>query len=689
MVPKQRRLKDYEFTSSTAHNGSRSGKDFGSCEESSPLTTHPSARERLAGDFGFKVRIHSKKKANSNDPKPATLSNEVNLPQRATPFDLIELGDEDRKDVKDEFPTVADDRQFPSTLGTDEIEPFDVGYRRDEFEEYDEFAGMPWLEAIHVVATHTQGLVSDHEDRSLAGFCGAKLIRRGDFRTRFYQQMCRPFDESTLMAFNLFDQYGHLKDHYKHHKFLKGSGAWQAQLDENDILLIEDVTVDVRCRRRGLATAMVEVLLAATRRKTAGGNFAAILWPQMFKEDDFQDLLRTIVSPSGGLFRADVMDHCDFEVTQWARSLGFRRIGLSMWFGLLCRDGTTSAVVPVEYDQDPHILNRVKNLLPDSLYHAQSDKHFLTALHHYYWLADAQDKRWFATDEERNTLLHIACQNFFLKSLTWIMQQSCSEELLKMRNSSRLTPLEATVQLLEAMRTRTLIGNTVFLRADTFEGHTLDQARCVALLRRSKIDSEEDLEQFRYGCTCGECYDGYISPRMNYTLYMNASMERDRFAEELDMSGETFVVENEWKLMHLPDYTMKYLTHYKAMRQGFVNACGHVSDCLLDRLAPDYSTVRFYMSLAQDQQSALVTKFFKNKANIKGVVGMILDKAWSDDEIHGDGWTKEMREDDDEDYDEPECRNDHEFALVARKCGYPSVAYFLTTTSNELILPLS
>ncbi|KIW66500.1 hypothetical protein, variant [Phialophora macrospora] len=654
-----------------------------------PQLASPYSHQIFAGQFQFKVRIHSRRNAKSNDPKPATPPAEESPLDQATATEIAESTDNHDNESDDEYPIAADDPKFQPTPDNSTIEPLEVGYLRDELAEHDEFADMPWLEAIDVVATCVHPVIDKDKHGNRVGFCGAKLIRRKKFRRVFHQQMCKPFDESTLMAFDLFDQYGRLKDTYKLHKYLKGSGVWQQQLDEGDILLIEDVSVETHYRRRGLGTAMLKTLFEAAKRKTEGSNFVAILWPQSSKDNHFQDLLKTIVSTSGGLFRADVLDQCDAMATPWARSLGFRRIGLSMWFGLLCTEGHITAVLPIEHDRDPQDLKPVKNILPDSIKCARSDKQFLAAVQRHYRQVETNDLRWLATDHEWNTLLHLASLQFFRKSLAWIMEQSCSTRLLKMRNSSRFKPLEALLEMLEIMRSRKLVGNLVFFNSDEFEGHTLNQARCVALLNHIEIDSEGELEQFRYGCTCDECHYGYISPRMRGILSMAALMEHGRLEEDLlEMSGKEFLEENEWGLLNLPDYSMKYVEHYGAIRKGLVKACRHVAVCLLNGFEPTERMIKVFMGLSEDKQPDLVEKFFRKKANIAGVVGMIMQKASWDDEIHGDGWIRELI-DDEEEEDEPTCRNDHEFVLVARKCGYPAAAERLGVMSKGVWLPLA
>jgi hypothetical protein len=125
------------------------------------------------------------------------------------------------------------------------------------------------------------------------------------------------------------------------------------------------------------------------------------------------------------------------------------------------------------------------------------------------------------------------------------------------------------------------------------------------------------------------------------------------------------------------------------MRKGLVKAFTCVTDCLLDRGEPTEHMIKVYMGLSEDKQPDLVERFFRKKANIAGVVSMIMEIASWDDEIYGgDNWFREWM-DNDEEEDEPTCRNDDEFVLVARKCGYPAAAEMLSFMSTPICLPLS
>ena len=702
-------------------------------QQTEPTATPDTGSEPRGGPFTVNIRIGSLKKAKQNDPKPPTkpppesnLAPPLQIPQEMELDDIddytlkqkikrlmamisaVTVGEchEALLSKKENYDEAADflllkceKRQTTSNASKPELEggcsntedgqnqnrpiaggnaeSVIVDYRSRKSAELNEFAHLPWLETMEVNVTEDRCSRSGTKYRKRVAFCAARLIRRANIRGAFYEQMQKPFDEATLLAFDLFDRYGRLKDDYRQHPIRKGSGMWQNQLNDGDILLIEDVAVKEPYRRQGLGKKMINALLETTRNKTEAGKFVAILWPEYSKNAHFEDLLNALVGDSGSVHRPSVLDHHDSVAISWARSLGFRRIASSMWFGLLCEAGQPTPSSSVEKDYDPAVSWFVlHHLLPESILSASTDKTFLKAVQHQYKGVEDQDEQWYATDKERNTMLHRAALYFYPESVTWFMQQPFALSLLELRNSSGNTPLEALLQKLEINRTRSLSGSTITVTSDKFEGHPIAAAKCVSLLKGVELEADEDIEQYRYGCTCGACDGGFLSPRMNYALYMKSSFQHDQLEEELaGMSGVEWVESNDISLSHLPSFCRKYLEHYKAVRTGLVRLCGHITNCLLARRPPEEGGVEFVFE-TEDDEPAYVEKFFKCGGKIRDVMYNIFEGAMFSDDVYGDGFVLEMEEDCEK--KEPKCRNDHEFVLVARMCGYEGKANLLS-----------
>jgi hypothetical protein len=69
--------------------------------------------------------------------------------------------------------------------------------------EDDIFAEFEWLEQI-------DGLIFNHDDSDSGevqvGYCDGKLIRREDIRVKFWFAMEQPTEETSSLAFDLFDR---------------------------------------------------------------------------------------------------------------------------------------------------------------------------------------------------------------------------------------------------------------------------------------------------------------------------------------------------------------------------------------------------------------------------------------------------------------------------------------------------
>ncbi|KIW86900.1 uncharacterized protein Z519_12522 [Cladophialophora bantiana CBS 173.52] len=107
--------------------------------------------------------------------------------------------------------------------------------------------------------------------------------------------MSKPFEDPTMLAFDLFDRSCMLrpKDGHKDHVTRKGLCTWETRLGYGDVLLIQDVIVEKLYRRLGLGKKTIRGLLEAAKRKTEYGALAAILWPESSKGGPFEDLLRS------------------------------------------------------------------------------------------------------------------------------------------------------------------------------------------------------------------------------------------------------------------------------------------------------------------------------------------------------------------------------------------------------------
>lgn len=181
-------------------------------------------------------------------------------------------------EIDGEEESVSDEEEDPSETDDDDDHyntEDDLGSDRSEYDEDHEFK---WLEKINVKATPT-GVLNTDDQSEVAGYCHAKLIRRGQIRNYFYEELEQPSRETSLLAFDLFDRYGRLRPEFTTHPVKTGTGAWAEELDRGDILLVEEVFVKKDFRRQQLGKKMVDVLIKLVTQKSKA--FYSITWPAM------------------------------------------------------------------------------------------------------------------------------------------------------------------------------------------------------------------------------------------------------------------------------------------------------------------------------------------------------------------------------------------------------------------------
>ncbi len=219
MVLGKRTLEDYGFTMSKRQKRDDNTRDWNSSEVSdhlkkgrwilmasqtiSRLSARSSALGRPTDDFHIKIRLRSQAKAKLNDPKPAVPSASEDESQIPAEADITNVPERQSDDVHDGYSITSDESRFQPQSDDDPSHPLHVGYLRAEIAEQDEFAHLSWLEPMEVAVTRSP---ASTDEIVQLGFCGAKLIRRKKIEAVFYDCTRKPFDELTLMAFDLFDQ---------------------------------------------------------------------------------------------------------------------------------------------------------------------------------------------------------------------------------------------------------------------------------------------------------------------------------------------------------------------------------------------------------------------------------------------------------------------------------------------------
>jgi hypothetical protein len=300
------------------------------------------------------------------------------------------------------------------------------------------------------------------------------------------------------------------------------------------------------------------------------------------------------------------------------------------------------------------------------------------------------DVRWHATDNKGNTWLHQAAISLKPKSIAWLMQENLA--LLDRRNDAGETPLEALECQLEHGRTKLRrIGLTIDI-SDQFKGFDEDSVACLIHLRGLNKLSETERQCLKYGCTCGKCVNGFLSPRMAYAIRGQAEELEDVLGESGDeFLGSMLDFGEDESLQYVPRAVRQNMKTNKSMRQGFASLFGYFAACVkrgFPLILPNEENISEGL-LKASEWPPHSKNYLQRGGTIYAVGSYVFQKTMDEDEIAGDGdpiagfddflrFDKNQMEDIGglrAELDSlPTCRNDLEYGFVSAMCGYKRVS---------------
>ncbi|KAH7152819.1 hypothetical protein EDB81DRAFT_881777 [Dactylonectria macrodidyma] len=668
------------------------------------------------GGLRITVALRSNSKAAQHDP------------EHSTPFvqdlEIADVSDGSQETSSNES---GDERQ--RSLGSMNGDPDDVslGFNSspdtgsvgsetdgDINSQNDEFAEWRWLEQIDVCA---------HVGKKKVAHCDAKLIRRDWMRYDFLTEIQEPNNkEATKLGLDLFDRYGCLRREFYEHEVKLGTGAWNNELDQGDILLIGDITVDFLYRRNGFATKIIEALLDKTRRKSE--HFFAFARPRfvskLYHTGEERERIETTIGE------------------QFFRSLGFRRVGTSRWLAFADSGDHPSRflhrmsdIAIFGYSTHPgvvsHEIHAIMGILLDA---TKTDSQCVRQIKQ---IIRRMDRRVVSsTDSKGNSILHIAALSRRPKVVAYIRSQF--DYMTTARNMEGYTPVQALHSALDTRRTIRALPTVTKVVSDSFQGFKQSEVACLLALTGFNPDydstsdaapsmdsgassiesntlsdvstaSDEDEDelfdklsfglkllqwknkrhdkfsrvlkglQWRYGCTCGECIEGFLSPRMKFALGCQAELKHALLLKSNDLSGREWVRLRDDHLRYVSPDLRDQLAVNARMRDGFANICELFALCLRNEKVPNETNIcNASRETPRDLELFSITQstweYLTNGGTVSAVATMVFEKAMSEDQWAGDG----THEEDFKPHEAlPVCRNDHEFGFVSGMCGYKRV----------------
>ncbi|KAB8257968.1 hypothetical protein BDV32DRAFT_139951 [Aspergillus pseudonomiae] len=460
------------------------------------------------------------------------------------------------------------------------------------FSENDIFAEFEWLEQI-------DGLLIDQDTfnsgEKQVGYCDGKLIRCEDIRANFRSAMEEPTQETCFLSFDLLDRYGRLKPEFKYHPVKKGSGVWSAGLDDGDIFLIETLEIDKQYRQLGQVSRLVRAMLERVREKTR--SFVAIARPDVLNSEVLCEINgESAVSIKQRNWLTGILRHV------------LAVLGLSA--NRLVRLIPTVSLSIL----DPEVECNLKNALEST------DNDYIEVLSHVFDDAARDDPRLTSTDAHGNTVLHLAAAK---------------------RNGQGETPLDVLLANLEGSRTTHRFNAFTEDVSDQFVGFSDTAVICLIYLNGGIRVTGVEWQRLKYGCTCGQCVSGFLSPRMRFALECQADIWSDFLLEDID-EGKFWVQSNRTCLTFLPRNVQNNLKTNK-------------------NIIPNEQDVEMVLHDASEWPPTS-RQFLQRGGSIGAVATMLFQRPMESDEYAGDPLHLETFGDKIQQL--PECRNDKEFGFV-------------------------
>ncbi|PVH81813.1 hypothetical protein DL98DRAFT_415916, partial [Cadophora sp. DSE1049] len=508
-------------------------------------------------------------------------------------------------------------------------------------------------------------------------FIKGTFLQRSLIKSNF-QEAIKTVDQTVSeIPTDIFDRYGRLKRQFKDHEVIKGTGIWGDELDHGDLFIVDIIYLNEEWADVDLGAGMIRHVLEVARHKKQIPAF--VLIDPTFSTQMMQDDSDTDKGPS---LKDAVVD--GYSINYVLRHMGFRRVGLSRCFGFASDQLHPSRNMSA--DKDRKWDDRIGNLGHQFNISAEmeSEEYFRSgakAVTHLQKLASTHPIHWATmtlpedeciqlySNTKRNfefvrhdplfrNVLHVAASEQKPQCVIWLLQNVKRLEYLKTsRNLAGYTPLEELEATLETFRTTT----------PYFGGFPVDAVASLAALRDEQQLDPIDRQRIRFGCTCGGCMEGFISPRTQFALVCKATkifhvLDRNIY----DDDELPWTEQNSDILKYVKPEVQVNLELSQHLRHGFINIFLHIAEVIEGQVIPNTESMKKNAWRKGDNQPH-VPKFLFENGTTEAAIQIVFEMARDCDEWAGSGEHElEFREECEK---LPRCRNDHEWELVVRMCG--------------------
>ncbi|CAL1705669.1 unnamed protein product [Somion occarium] len=550
----------------------------------------------------------------------------------------------------------------------------------DEFTAFVSAAGYPGNAIRHfsVVASHDSG---EHVG-SISGFLLNRLQCRGRFLQRVdTSEYC---EELSKFTHKLFDNNGLLKQELVEQPYHRGTGCWGHEVDKGMIIYNHEIEVEDTFRHMGLGSFMLRELFKSDYVHSSDFVFAqdVPVTQRPLSLDEFQERRE----------KAEAFLHKN----------GFRRVGRTNYMAYSPNPRHPSRAIPADQDAQSNI-QFSRGEINDDSFDDESDHNTIEhakvyPIHYAIATASSQESsrhrnvRTSLKDTIRNihaadhgsihlpdeagaTPLHYAASRCNLLAIRALLECESEGDLrtdLKRRdNILGTTPLEACEW---AMRN---IREDPESLEDAWSGHPDEGLRCSYILRKAAGENVGDeatfIESRRWGCTCGNCLEGWLSPRMRYRLMSEAA----ELFQMMDDSRPLF------RRNGMPEPAQDYIGMYhipQSLRRTMTNATFDAYRLLVAsvNILLSRNTIPTPEAMITHSQGDAARHFTECGGNVESALNLVIDTA-KDQSVLGDSeWDDSIADSDDDVIKEwnelPKCANDLDFGLVRARLGLSSVS---------------
>ncbi|KAI0701630.1 hypothetical protein C8Q76DRAFT_802596 [Earliella scabrosa] len=503
----------------------------------------------------------------------------------------------------------------------------------------------------------------DAQQRCVAQLCVRQIDRepsrvRGDF-LRVMDKSSTP--ELRTMAQILFDKYGRLKSEHVEHGYHRGTGVWGHELDNGTLILI----LSVRVAALSSGTRMISLLLQALSSYAPGEAYLLVR--------------PVLIEPTVNQKQDDAAVHPFHEIS-------FRRVGRTSFVAFSVDPRHPSRRLSIENDVHEHI---TPDYPPTPSGEGDEDViHVLqllirTADTNSFMDASAMDRiirelyailpvlvNW--KDELGCKPLHVAARFCNLTAvrtlLSLLPEQVILQQLADRDNREGLTPLESCERVQRSARERQETSSF-------WIGYSDDALRIIYLLRCAAgeaLDVSEDafVRANRYGCTCGQCTMGWLTPRMRHRIQATADTLSDYIDESIEFAHGGALAERLFTIQFLERF--RRITFTKAFCEGYAAVVRTIAEQLtIPGVLPLPSSIR---ATALALRVAIV--FFVRGGVVQDALRSVLLYAMAHSPLGNGYWDKNEAQLAVDGFKPavhyatlPTCENDLNFALVAMKMG--------------------